>query len=158
MCYDLARLQSQAIGEDAMKTHYTVAFAMLAGIGVGAVAVQGLHAQQAAPTETKGVTIAPMHSIDLGPEFEGTQGRQFRMRLVTFAPGGIFGLHSHKDPQARPGFFYLLSGTLISYMHDVPKEYRAGESWSENRETTHHWVENKGTTPAVGIAVDIFKQ
>ena len=28
-----------------MKTHYTVALAMLAGFGLGAVAVQGLHAQ-----------------------------------------------------------------------------------------------------------------
>jgi hypothetical protein len=28
-----------------MKTRYTVAFAMLVGIGIGAVAVQGLHAQ-----------------------------------------------------------------------------------------------------------------
>jgi len=27
-----------------MKTHYTVAVALLAGIGVGAVAVKGLHA------------------------------------------------------------------------------------------------------------------
>ena len=79
------------------------------------------------------------------------------MRLVTFAPGGVFGLHSHKDP-ARPGFFYLLDGTLISYMSGVAKEYRPGDSWSENKETTHHWVENKGTIPAVGIAVDIFKQ
>src|ERR1700756_4418563 len=32
-----------------MKTHYTVAFAMLAGFGLGAVAVQGLHAQAKAP-------------------------------------------------------------------------------------------------------------
>jgi quercetin dioxygenase-like cupin family protein len=132
--------------------------ALLTGIGFGAVSVQGLHAQQAAPTETKGVTITPLHAIDLAPEFEGTQGRQFRMRLVTFAPGGVFGLHSHKNPSARPGFFYLLSGTLISYMSGVPKEYRAGESWSENNEATHHWVENKGTIPAVGLAVDIFKQ
>ncbi len=113
--------------------------------------------QQAAPTETKGVTITPLHAIDLGPEIQGTQGRQFRMRLVTFAPGGVFGLHSHKDPP-RPGFFYLLDGTLISHMSGVAKEYRPGDSWSENKETTHHWVENKGTIPAVGIAVDIFKQ
>ena len=105
----------------------------------------------------KGVTITPLHAIDLGPEIEGTQGRQFRMRLVTFAPGGVFGLHSHKDPP-RPGFFYLLDGTLISHMSGVAKEYRPGDSWSENKETTHHWVENKGTIPAVGIAVDIFKQ
>ena len=32
-----------------MKTKYTVALSMLAGIGLGAVAVQGLHAQAKAP-------------------------------------------------------------------------------------------------------------
>jgi uncharacterized protein (DUF1330 family) len=32
-----------------MKTHYTVAFAMLAGFGLGTIAVQGLHAQASAP-------------------------------------------------------------------------------------------------------------
>jgi len=35
-----------------MKTHYTVAFAMLAGFGLGTVAVQGLHAQANAPVYT----------------------------------------------------------------------------------------------------------
>jgi uncharacterized protein (DUF1330 family) len=33
-----------------VKTQYTVALAMLAGVGVGAVAVQGLHAQAKPPT------------------------------------------------------------------------------------------------------------
>ena len=32
-----------------MKTHYTVALAMFAGFGLGAVAVQGLHAQATPP-------------------------------------------------------------------------------------------------------------
>ena len=32
-----------------MKTHYTVALVMVAGFGLGAVAVQGLHAQGKAP-------------------------------------------------------------------------------------------------------------
>lgn len=32
-----------------MKTHFTVALAMLAGVGLGAIAVQGLHAQSKAP-------------------------------------------------------------------------------------------------------------
>ena len=35
-----------------MKTYYTVAFAMLAGFGLGTVAVQGLHAQANAPVYT----------------------------------------------------------------------------------------------------------
>ena len=37
------------IREEIMKTRYTVAFAMLAGFGLGAVAVQGLHAQAKPP-------------------------------------------------------------------------------------------------------------
>ena len=130
---------------------WLLGFVLVAGLGTAV-------SQQAAPTETKGVTITSLDAIDLGPEIAGAQGRQFRMRLVTFAPGGVFGLHSHKDPATRPGFFYVLSGTLISYMSGVAKEYRPGDFWSENKETTHHWVENKGTSPAVGIAVDIFKQ
>ncbi len=129
---------------------WVLGFVLVGGVGVGS-------GQQAAPTETKGVTITPLQAIDLGPEIEGAQGRQFRMRLVSFAPGGIFGLHSHKDPP-RPGFAYVLAGTLISHMGGVAKEYRPGDSWSETKETTHHWVENKGTSPAVLIAVDIFKQ
>ena len=32
-----------------MKTHYTVALAMLTGVGLGAIAVQGLHAQAKPP-------------------------------------------------------------------------------------------------------------
>ena len=32
-----------------MKTHYTVAMAMVAGFGLGAVAIQGLHAQAKSP-------------------------------------------------------------------------------------------------------------
>ncbi len=35
--------------EDAMKTYYTVALSMLAGVGVGAIAVQGLYAQSRPP-------------------------------------------------------------------------------------------------------------
>jgi hypothetical protein len=32
-----------------MKTHYTIALAMFAGVGLGAAAVQGLHAQAKPP-------------------------------------------------------------------------------------------------------------
>jgi uncharacterized protein (DUF1330 family) len=43
-----------------MKTHYTVAFAMLAGFGLGAVAVQGLHAQ----AKPKAYTIVESVTLD----------------------------------------------------------------------------------------------
>jgi uncharacterized protein (DUF1330 family) len=45
-----------------MKTHYTVALAMLAGVAVGAVAVQGLHAQAKPPVYT--VTEIDVTNVD----------------------------------------------------------------------------------------------
>ena len=39
----------QIIREEIMKTHYTVALSMLAGVALGAAAIQGLHAQAKPP-------------------------------------------------------------------------------------------------------------
>jgi len=51
--------------------------------------------------ETKGVTVKLLATVDLGPEIEGMAGRQLRMRMVTFEPGGVFGpIHDHKDRPA----------------------------------------------------------
>ena len=110
--------------------------------------------QQAAPTDNKGFTVKPLQTVDLGPEIECMAGRQLRMRMITIEPGGFLGIHSHKD---RPGTVYVLQGKFTVHLGDVVKEYSAGDTWSENRETTH-WLENKGTTPAVLIGADIFKQ
>jgi len=35
------------------------------------------------PPETKGVTVALLAAVDLGPEIEGMAGRQLRMRMFT---------------------------------------------------------------------------
>src|SRR3981189_1643353 len=43
-----------------MKTRYTVALAMLAGIGVGAAAIQGLHAQ----AKPKAYTVTELETLD----------------------------------------------------------------------------------------------
>ena len=110
--------------------------------------------QQAAAPATKGVTVQQLAAVDLGPEIEGMAGRQLRARKITLEPGGFFALHSHKD---RPGTVYVLEGRITETRNDVVKEYGPGESWFENKETNHR-VENKGTTPATFIAVDIFKQ
>jgi hypothetical protein len=39
----------------------------------------------------------------------------------------------------------------------VSKEYGPGVGWPEDKNTTH-WLENRGTTPAVEISVDIVRQ
>jgi quercetin dioxygenase-like cupin family protein len=109
---------------------------------------------QVAP-ETKGVTVTLLTTVDLGPEIEGMAGRQLRMRLVTIDPGGVFGpIHDHKD---RPGTVYILQGTITDHRDGVATDYGPGVGWPEDRNTTH-WLENRGTTPAVEISVDIVRQ
>lgn len=110
--------------------------------------------EKAAP-ETNGVTVQPLTVIDLGPEIEGMEGRQLRMRMVTIEPGGVFGpIHNHID---RPGTVYILQGTITDHRNGVAKDYGPGVGWPEDRNTTH-WLENRGATTAVEISVDIVKQ
>jgi len=123
-----------------------LAFALATGLGTAT-------AQQAAPTETKGVTPTVLATVDLGPEIPGMQGRQLRLRIVTLEPGGVMEVHSHKD---RPEVAYVLNGTVTEHRGDMTKEYRAGDSWATGNES--HWIENKGTIPATVLSTDIFKQ
>lgn len=105
-------------------------------------------------TETKGVTIEPLAAIDLGLEIDGMAGRQLRMRMVTIEPGGVFGpTHDHKD---RPGVVYVLQGTITDHRDGKATEYGPGLGWPEDRNTVH-WLENRGTIPAVEISVDIVR-
>src|SRR5512136_1405703 len=110
--------------------------------------------EQVAP-ETRGVTVKLLATVDLGPEIEGMAGRQLRMRMVTIEPGGVFGpIHDHKD---RPGTVYILQGTITDHRDGVATDYGPGVGWPEDRNTTH-WLENRGTIPAVEISADIVRQ
>ena len=107
--------------------------------------------EEAVP-ETQGVTAELLATVDLGPEIEGMAGRQLRMRIFTFAPGAVFGpLHDHKG---RPGIVYILQGTITDHRGGVVTDYGPGVGWPEDRNTTH-WLENRGSLPAVEVSVDI---
>jgi quercetin dioxygenase-like cupin family protein len=109
--------------------------------------------EQAAP-ESNGVTVELLAALDLGHEIEGMAGRQLRMRIATFEPGAVFGpLHDHKD---RPGMVYILQGTITDHRNGVATDYGPGVGWPEDKDTLH-WLENRGTTPAVEISVDIVR-
>ncbi len=82
------------------------------------------------------------------------QGRQLRMLVVTLEPGGVFGVHDHKD---RPAIDYVLQGAVTDHRGSDAKEYHAGMTITEAQGLTH-CVENKGTTPAMIVAVDVFHQ
>jgi quercetin dioxygenase-like cupin family protein len=106
---------------------------------------------QAVPATT-GVTEQLLSTIDLGREFEGLDGLQLRMRLVTIEPGGVLGpVHDHVG---RPGTVYVLEGTVTDHREGIATEYAAGLGWPEDH-TTVHWLENRGTVPAREISVDV---
>jgi quercetin dioxygenase-like cupin family protein len=110
--------------------------------------------EQAEPA-TKGVTVELLATVDLGPEIQGLEGRRLRMRMVTMEPGGVFGpVHDHKG---RPGTVYVLQGTITDHRDGVATDYGPGVGWPEDRNTVH-WLENRGTAPAVEISVDVVRQ
>ena len=104
--------------------------------------------------ETTGVRVELLKTLDLGPEIEGMAGRLLRMRRVTMEPGAVFGpVHDHED---RPGTVYILEGTITDHRNGVATDYGPGVGWPEDRNTVH-WLENRGTVPAVEISVDIVR-
>ena len=109
---------------------------------------------QAVP-ETKDISVKQLAAIDLGPELIGMEGSHLRMRIVTFEPGSVLGpIHDHIG---RPGIVYILEGTITDHRNGVATDYGPGVGWPEDKNTLH-WLENKGSTQAIEISVDIFKQ
>ncbi|CAI9400869.1 cupin domain-containing protein [Aestuariimicrobium sp. T2.26MG-19.2B] len=101
---------------------------------------------------TTGVSVETLSDIDLGPEVEGMDGLQLRLRRVTMAPGAIFGpIHDHVG---RPGVVYVLEGTITDLRDGSATDYGPGLGWPEDH-TTEHWLENRGSVPAVEVSIDI---
>jgi quercetin dioxygenase-like cupin family protein len=116
-----------------------------------AVTVIGANAQ--AP-EPKGPVAKPLLNLDLAPELDTVKDRVLRMQLTTYEPGAGNKPHSHKD---RPEVVYILSGKVIEHRGDVAKEYGPGDTFTADKNTTH-WMENKGTVPAVMLVTGIAKK
>ena len=93
-------------------------------------------------------------AINLAEQIEGLEGRQLRLRVVTIEPGGVAAVHSHKG---RPGVAYIAQGTVTEYREGgSAKDYGVGDVIVEDKDTVH-WSENKGSGPAIVVAVDVFK-
>jgi quercetin dioxygenase-like cupin family protein len=129
-----------AIGSAAL-----VALAFTAGFAVG---------QANPPTQTRGFTAVDLRSLDLTDEIDSVAKRSLRIRKITLEPGGMVAPHNHKD---RPTVGYILQGSVTYHPEGKPEVVvSAGEPYTEGR-ATNHWAENRGTVPAVWLAVDISK-
>ena len=133
--------------------HKRTAVAAVAGMAL-AFAVGVAVGQNSPPTENKGVKVGAPTFLDLTEEVDNVAGRQLRLRVVTFEPGGAVPMHSHKG---RPTVAYALQGTLTEHLENGEvRDHAEGETWTEDRNTTH-WAENKSDKPVKVIAVDVFK-
>ena len=122
-----------------------VGLAFLAGYAVG---------QAKPPTETKGQTVERLRSLDLTSELNSIAGYELRLSRVTLQPGGAVTLHSH---EGRPTVSYVLQGTVTYHQEGKPDlVLKPGDGLADGKTTTH-WLENRGTVPAVWVAAGILK-
>jgi uncharacterized cupin superfamily protein len=88
------------------------------------------------------------------PRSRAWQAVSFGCVSSPFEPGAVYGpVHDHKD---RPGLVYILEGTITDHRDGVATDYGPGLGWPEDRNTVH-WLENRGSVPAVEISVDIIR-
>jgi quercetin dioxygenase-like cupin family protein len=105
------------------------------------------------PQGNKGFTASKTTVVELGSEIDGMAGRQLRMRMLTIAPGGYIGMHSHKN---RPAVVYFMQGTDEVGLADGSKKVVHPGATSMATSSTTHYHRNIGKDDVVLIAVDIF--
>ncbi len=110
--------------------------------------------QKPGPTAPIGVTDVVRSTTDLSKEPAAIQGRQFRLRQLDIAPGGVVPWHSHDN---RPAMIYIVSGEIYEYSSScsVPILHKTGDVAPEKKGTSHWW-KNDGTTPVRLISVDLL--
>ena len=124
-----------------------------ATLAIALVAVGPALAGQTAPKGNVGFKTLKSQIVDLGPEIDGMQGRQLRLRLLMIEPGGHIGMHSHAD---RPAVVYFIRGIdTVTFGDGTVKTFKPGDTASATK-TTFHWHQNKGKEPVVFVAVDVF--
>jgi uncharacterized protein (DUF1330 family) len=100
-----SRRQSNEM-EITMRIHYTIAFAMLAGFGLGAVAVQGLHAQANPPV----YSVAEIDIVD-------------QPAYSTYVPKAQAAI------KAAGGKFLVAGGKTTSFEGEPPKSRVVIQQW-----------------------------
>lgn len=129
--------------------------------GACAVAVMGLVfeagvvvGEDMAPDKPRGVSVGTTSTLDLSSNLDNIQGRELRVRLITFEPGGAVPLHSHNG---RPGIATVIQGTLTEHIAgEGIVERHTGDRIVEDKNKVH-WAENRTDATVMVLAADLFK-
>ena len=112
-------------------------------------------AQEAYPTEHKGVSVAKLGVVprESMTKQTGLEGYVLQLRIITLEPGGQIARHDHTT---RPGLVYTLEGSWVEGRPGGEREYPAGEKVAlvEDAETTH-WFYNRNAEPVKVLVCDL---
>lgn len=97
-------------------------------------------------SETKGVAVELLATVDLGLQIQGMEGRQLRMQLWPSSRGS---LRPGSRPQGRPGTVYGLQGTITD-------QRTTGRVLSGPRTGTPSTGSRTGTVPAVQMLIVVL--
>lgn len=128
-----------------------------AAIATGVMLVVGatyLVAAGQKPEKNQGMDEARLQQFPVAAHISTMPGYELRGRRIAMAPGGTAVEHSHAD---RPGFVYILEGSMTEHRGDVARVVKVGDSWHEDANTVH-WMENTTDKPCVFLAVDLVKK
>src|SRR5215471_5258457 len=81
--FNVFAAQSLKTGVTRMKRQWSFELSVWLLVCIIGLSCEAAWSQQTPPTEDKGLNAPVITSLDLGPEIEGMQGRQLRMRKVT---------------------------------------------------------------------------
>ncbi len=131
---------------------------LLVVIGVSAgLAMSAVHAQMAAPSEHKGLTVAGLGVIsdESMTRQIGLSGYKMQLRAITIAPGGQIAKHSHAT---RPGLVKVIDGTWTEGRPSGEADLSAQDPKAilEDKDTIH-WFWNRTDKPATAVVCDIVK-
>jgi quercetin dioxygenase-like cupin family protein len=127
----------------------------VAGMLAGNLDISTGTAQEAYPTEHKGISITKIGGVPEESMIKqtGLEGYFLRLRLATLDPGGQIARHDHAT---RPGLVYTLEGSWVEGRPEGEREYPAGEEIAlvEDAETDH-WFYNPNEEPVKVVICDL---
>ena len=127
----------------------------VAGVLAGNLEMSTGTAQEAIPTESKGISITKLGIVprESMTRQTGLEGYVLQLRLATVEPDGQVARHDHAT---RPGLVYTLEGSWVEGRPEGEREYPAGEQIVLIEDAdTEHWFYNRSAEPAKILICDL---
>jgi len=107
-----------------------------------------------APVTSQDLSLLKKSMSSLTKEGGVFANKSLRLRVVSLAPEGVVGGHKH---ESRPGFAYVLSGSVLEHRGDDDYQHQSGSAVVERNGLSHWWV-NTGDVDAKLVVFDIISQ